>query len=110
MPTSSLPSQTTVSSRTAIAVASGIAGLWIRPPRSSVVKSVGVGGRCLGLDVDDVDHLAVDVVATSRGSTGAPGGGDGDQRHSAGGQRGQHRTGDRTGRREQKQKPCGGRD
>ncbi len=41
-PTSSLPSQATTPSRTAIAVASGCDGLCTRPLSSSVVTSVSV--------------------------------------------------------------------
>ena len=43
-----------------------MAGLWIRPPSSSVVKlSRACGGKCAGLDIDDVDDLTVDVVAAA---------------------------------------------
>ena len=61
-------------SRTAIAVASGMAGLWIRPPTSSVVKLVGSrGGRRGRLYIDDVDDFTVDVVAVTGGPAAVAG-------------------------------------
>ena len=55
--------------RTAIAVASGMAGLCTRPLASSVVKLVGVARKVgrfrLGHVIRHVQHLAVDVVTAA---------------------------------------------
>jgi hypothetical protein len=76
-----------VPSRTAIAVASGMAGLWIRPPRSRWSTQSGCGGNAVGFDVDDVDHSHRRCSRRARAAAGCPPAvaQTRDQRHPAGG-------------------------
>ena len=108
---SSVPSHTTIPSRMAIAVASGMAGLCTRPLASSVVKLIGVARKVarfrLGHVIRHVKHLAVDVVIAAgperRGASTHARGRD-DHRHPehpAGGQRGHGRTRQRAGGRQE---------
>ena len=108
-PTSSLPSQATTPSRTAIAVASGMAGLCTRPLNKRVVTYSGLRSTARGSTSSYVDDLAVDVITVpGRGVPPACGprrGTRGDQRHPAGRQRGHQRPCRRTGGRQQQQRP-----